>query len=312
MGGSAVEMLTTFNKDDDDKDKDTLVYEKYDPLLHGSNRKKSDDILSIQFMKKYINIAKCMKPKLTEAACELISNEYSRLRSQDSMESNVAHTQPVTARTLETLIRLSTAHAKARMAKTVTAQDAESAIELVQFAYFKKVLAKEKKKRRRDDVSSDEEMTETPAGDDTETTQSSSRKSKRTRVEKTQDSENVFEYDSDDDVEQLIRPVDSGDLTQRETRRTDTESSATTSSAPMIVDEEPNIITDERLVLFKNGLQRAFRESREQSLSLAKITAFINRESGDVVFAESEINAAVERMTDDNQIMAADGIVFLI
>lgn len=48
-------------------------------------------------------------------------------------------TSPVTARTLETLIRLSTAHAKARMNKTVDLQDAEAALELVQFAYFKKV-----------------------------------------------------------------------------------------------------------------------------------------------------------------------------
>ena len=48
-------------------------------------------------------------------------------------------TQPVTVRTLETLIRLSTAHAKARLSRHVEAEDAEVAIELVDYAYFKKV-----------------------------------------------------------------------------------------------------------------------------------------------------------------------------
>jgi DNA replication licensing factor MCM3 len=48
-------------------------------------------------------------------------------------------TQSVTARCLETMIRLSTAHAKARLSKTVDMQDAECAVQLVQFAYFKKV-----------------------------------------------------------------------------------------------------------------------------------------------------------------------------
>lgn len=54
-------------------------------------------------------------------------------------EISPPQTSPVTARSLETLIRLSTAHAKARMSKAVELEDSEVAVELVQFAYFKKV-----------------------------------------------------------------------------------------------------------------------------------------------------------------------------
>merc|ERR1712113_585911 len=144
--------------------KETPMWEKHDNLLHGGSKPKrgNDRMLHLDFVKKYIEVAKCIKPVLTEEACEMIGEEYSRLRSQDfeSGGDSVSRTQPVTARALETLIRLSTAHAKARLSKLIEKEDAKTAIELVQFAYFKKV---EKKKKKRshdedgDDSDSDEE-----------------------------------------------------------------------------------------------------------------------------------------------------------
>lgn len=155
--GSTVDMLTTMRPDEVDDDKTVPMYEKYDALLHGESRKKSDKILSVDFMRKYIHFVKILKPKLTEEASEIIADEYSKLRSEDLVSNDVARTQPVTARTLETLIRLATAHAKARMSRFVTGQDAKAAIELVQYAYFKKVLEKEKKRTRESDDEEDEE-----------------------------------------------------------------------------------------------------------------------------------------------------------
>lgn len=295
-GNNTVDMLTTFNPELEDKE--TPVYEKYDPLLHGLTRKSSDQILSVEFMKKYISVVKCIKPKLSEQACELISNEYSRLRSQESMESDVARTQPVTARTLETLIRLSTAHAKARMAKSVAPQDAKAAIELVQYAYFKKVLEKEKKKRRREEGAESEDSED----EDIDVNSQSTNRSKRTRVVE-------YETDEDETMVETSRP-DAGDVTQRETITAPRAPQPSTSSVPAT--KPAATVSDERLNVFKNGVQRIFRESHDSSLPVNRVVDYINQNSGDVAFSKDEISAALEKMTNDNQIMVADDIIFLI
>ena len=42
-------------------------------------------------MRKYIHVAKALKPSLTQPACELLAEEYAKLRSHDNMtQDNVA------------------------------------------------------------------------------------------------------------------------------------------------------------------------------------------------------------------------------
>lgn len=77
---------------------------------------------------------------LFQEAADAISEEYARLRSVADVTEGSAKTIPITARTLETLIRISTAHAKCRLSKKIEARDAEAAIELIQYAYFAKVV----------------------------------------------------------------------------------------------------------------------------------------------------------------------------
>lgn len=55
----------------------------------------------------------------------------------------------MTARTLETLIRLATAHAKARLSPKIQQRDAQAAEEILTFALFKEVLKREKRKKRK-------------------------------------------------------------------------------------------------------------------------------------------------------------------
>lgn len=144
------------NNQTDTSQRPTDVYEKYDPLLHagvtitsgrGSNRKP--EVLSIPFMKKYIQYAKSrIKPVLTQDASDRIGNIYVGLRN-DEMEGNQRRTSPLTVRTLETLIRLATAHAKARLSNRVEERDAEAAEGILRFALFKEVLEDRSRKRRK-------------------------------------------------------------------------------------------------------------------------------------------------------------------
>lgn len=141
---SAASFLTTMQAENDENEA-SEIFERHNPLLHGPQSIK-EKYFTIDFMRKYIHIAKLVKPVLTEEACLMIGEHYSNLRKIDIGVADLAKTQPITARTLETLIRLATAHAKARLSKVVNTEDAAAAINLVQYSVYHKVLSKPKVK----------------------------------------------------------------------------------------------------------------------------------------------------------------------
>lgn len=55
----------------------------------------------------------------------------------------------MTARTLETLIRLATAHAKARLSPRVEERDASAAEDILRYALFKDVVKRQRRKKRK-------------------------------------------------------------------------------------------------------------------------------------------------------------------
>lgn len=112
------------------------IFQKYDPLLHGGYQSSTNGggfgILTLDFLKKFIYYAKTrFQPVLTDSAIDLIAEGYAELRSQQN-----DRTLPVTARSLETLIRLASAHAKARLSKSIEKDDAERAMALMNFALY--------------------------------------------------------------------------------------------------------------------------------------------------------------------------------
>jgi DNA replication licensing factor MCM3 len=277
-------LSTTSSLDANEDETETPVYDKYDPLLH-RGRSRRERIVSVKFMRKYIHVAKDLKPVLTRQAADYIADEYSKLRNQDNLQhENISRTQPVTARSLETLIRLATAHAKCRLSKTVDVQDAQSAIELVQYAYFKKVLKKERRRKRSGDVE-DEEVDE---NNDTELELEPERKRSRQR------GDDPYEYD-DEGVDIGTVP-DTTSLKSSHRKSTD-------KSAP---------ISAERLKLFKTSLFNLFKSEHKQSLTFDQVETQVNRDNVDDVFTRQELMSAIDQMQDDNQIMLSDNILFLI
>ncbi|KAK4631317.1 DNA replication licensing factor mcm3 [Fulvia fulva] len=159
-------------EEEGDANKPSEVYEKFNTMLHagvtvtvGRGSQRRVEVLSIPFIKKYIQYAKQrIKPILTKGAADHIVAAYSALRN-DEMEGNQRKTSPMTARTLETLIRLASAHAKSRLSQRVEEKDAEVAEGILRFALFKEVVEDEKRRRKRARRSPDPEAMDTSDDD---------------------------------------------------------------------------------------------------------------------------------------------------
>lgn len=300
--GSAVDVLATEDPDAlQDEEQELQIYEKHDNLLHGARRRK-EKIVSMEFMRKYIHVAKIVKPMLTPEAANHIAEEYSSLRSQDQMSSDVARTSPVTARTLETLIRLSTAHAKARMSKTIDLQDSDAAVELVQFAYFKKVLEKRKKSRKDDsEVETEEEDISQEDGDAKKRRKPQAKDGERKKRRREQgEGEQYDPYDFSDAEEETPDIQPRTPKTPEAGEHMDT-----------VDGTAKSVLSEERFKAFKAALLDAFKAAHAQSLGMQTLMASINKENK-VPFTEEEVQTALDKMQEDNQIMVTDHIIFLI
>ncbi|XP_047155366.1 DNA replication licensing factor MCM3 homolog 2-like [Vigna umbellata] len=127
---------------EDEADTDSSIFVKYNRMLHGkkTERGRKRDTLTIKFLKKYIHYAKHrIQPELTDEASENIVTAYAELRNASS-NAKTGGTLPITARTLETVIRLSTAHAKLKLSRKVSKSDVEAALKVLNFAIYHKEL----------------------------------------------------------------------------------------------------------------------------------------------------------------------------
>ncbi|KAJ5934323.1 DNA replication licensing factor mcm3 [Penicillium verhagenii] len=312
-------------EDRQDANQPTEVYEKFNVMLHGGmvptgrSRNKNVEIVSIPFIKKYIQYAKSrVKPVLSKGAADHIIAVYSALRNDD-LSNNQRRTSPITPRTLETLIRLSTAHAKARLSNRVDEKDAKHAEAILRFAMFKELQDDGRRKRRKvqtfdensdEDSDSDDDDDETPsraqtstgrtttrsrgeastAGmDEDQTPQTASPRATRTRT--TQQTESQMSMASSQPASQLVE--------------SQTDNSQSTSSAHPITPARYGVF---RQILGSINGSRVFADAEDCDLGemIKEVNAAISASPNygtAHVFSRPEAIQALTKMNEDNLLM---------
>ncbi|KAG0094021.1 MCM DNA helicase complex subunit [Podila epicladia] len=323
---------------DDEVVKDTPVNEKYNELIHGGIQGKAQkNILSMAFLKKYIHYAKSrIKPVLTQGAADKIANEYTDIRNKALEDSQKV--APATARTLETLIRLATAHAKARLSNFVQDQDANAAIDILKFALFKEAPKKKSRsKRARLDRSTGESDSDDSSDDDDEsnnrnnnqrmTAPSSQRRASRgpTAIQSSASkgkaplrgslAEDVEMMDVDGEHEEIEEQLTA-------TRRALSRGSKIQSNIPS---QSPSASTGAsrfipggdihpgRKELFQVKTNRRIMSADEESIEFEELLVAVNKDLDvDELFGPAEAAAILTQMNEENKLMFSEGVIYKI
>ncbi|KAH0284080.1 DNA replication licensing factor mcm3 [Aureobasidium namibiae CBS 147.97] len=351
----ATQSLGVGLEEEADSDKTSEVYEKFNVMLHagvtvtvgrGSGRKV--EVLSIPFIKKYIQYAKSrVKPILTSGAANHIIATYSSLRN-DEIESNQRKTSPMTARTLETLIRLSTAHAKSRLSNRVEQKDAEVAEGILRFALFKEVAEDERRKRRKtrantETLSSDEDSSDDEDMDATTTNRSSTRRgttparrgARRTPANGDEHTASGALPDEDEDLysatpratrirqtQSSLPPPSSSQFSLASSRPasqlldSQSQSAAPESQEIEETQEEEPEITAQRLQVFQQALGQLIDGPlfANDAADVEPLVEAVNARiaSREEQFSAGEAEKALVELNDANKIMYTSGVVYKI
>lgn len=110
------------NKDSDSKMSEHILE------IHRKGLSPTEPPIPADLLRKYITYAKSIKPALTEGATQSIKDFYLAMRSASESEGSPV---AITARQLESLVRITEARARAALRKEVTAEDAEAAIAMM-------------------------------------------------------------------------------------------------------------------------------------------------------------------------------------
>lgn len=326
---------------------ETVMFEKFDKLLHavgsqqkGKKAKSKEEFLTIPFLKKYIKFAKdSYNPILTIEASEMIGQAYKDIRTRSTGERSM----PITARALETLIRLSSAHAKCRLSKTVTEVDVEIAVSLLRYALENDVNAPVEKK---DDPEYVEGM-DVDDNDDDDDDNDDQKKDDQKEAQEEEGEESKFEFrEEDDDSSSRGAKSPKGKRKTADSRASpasakkgkSTPASKTPSKATTAAEKTPakspakssvatlspasnrasksktptkTTVTDARVKDFMKKLVSLLDVNRQTNMDLEDVIEGINKgDSNDYTNEEAEV--IVQRLHGENKVMYKGGVVYRI
>ncbi len=96
--------------------------------IHRKGLSPVEPPIPLDLLRKYVSYAKGIKPVLTQEALQRLKDFYLAMRSASESEGSPV---AITARQLESLVRISEARARASLRKEVLAEDAEAAIAIM-------------------------------------------------------------------------------------------------------------------------------------------------------------------------------------
>jgi len=110
------------NKEADDKMSEHILE------MHKKGLSPTEPPIPLDILRKYISYAKGIKPVLTQDALQRLKDFYLAMRSASESEGSPV---AITARQLESLVRIAEARARASLRKEVLSEDAEAAIAIM-------------------------------------------------------------------------------------------------------------------------------------------------------------------------------------
>lgn len=287
--------------------RDTPMFATHNVQLKGKRKRNDQKLLSLEFCKKYIMYCKAnCHPVLTAEAAGFIAERYAALRSKETDSKSL----PVTARTLECMIRLSTAYAKSRLSNTVEQEDAENALTLVNFAYYNEAEKRTRTPEPESDSNDEDD-------DDNSNDGPSVNSSLETPLRSSQRTPQSKRKRTDDSTPAKIADKKTGDE-GKDSKPEDTTLSASVSDYVVSADEPADAIetSQQQQKIVRDCLLSVLKTAQSKGLDGQSTTT---KDLGDEVeklhpgaVTSRELEAVLQLLSDDNTIMTVDDQILLV